>query len=124
MIAENGSRSPSYCERVYVVRDIILKLMEYGEVNQTFLVSFCGLINKQISLLETMEDNQLITRTYKSLGKGSFAIYKCAPKGYDSCKKILEPYENMFPRSVRFPPPEDLTKVHRYLAKIKPTLIR
>jgi len=105
----------------FVVRDIILKLMEYGEVNQTSLICFCGLINKQISLLETMEDNQLITRTYKLLGKGSVAIYKWAPKGYEFCKKILEPYENMFPISVRFPPPEDLTKVHRYLAKIKPT---
>ena len=88
MIAENGSRSPSYRERVYVVRDIILKLMDNGEVNQTSLRSFCGLnINKHISLLETMEDNQLITRTYKSLGKGSVEIYKCAPKGYKFCKK-------------------------------------
>lgn len=125
MIAENGSQSPSYRQRVYMDRDIILKLIEYGEVNQTSLISFCGLnINKQISLLETMENNQLITRTYKSLGKGSVAIYKCAPKGYEFCKKILEPYENIFPRSVRFPPPEDLTKEHRYLAKIKPILIR
>lgn len=71
-----------------------------------------------------MEDNQLITRTYKSLGKRSVAIYKCAPKGYEFCKKILERYENMFTRSVRSPPPEDnLTKEHRYLAKIKPILI-
>jgi hypothetical protein len=88
-----GSRSPSYCERGYVVRDIILKLMEYGEVNQIFLISFCGLnINKHISLLETMEDNQLITRTYKSLGKGSVAIYKCAPKVYEF--SVLQRYMN------------------------------
>ena len=39
--------------------------MEYGEVNQTSLISFCGLnINKHISLLETMEDNQ---SNYKNL---------------------------------------------------------
>ena len=38
-----------------------------------------------------MENNQLITRTYKLLGKGLVAIYKCSPKGYGFCKKILEP---------------------------------
>jgi predicted transcriptional regulator len=127
MIAKNlESKRLSYRDRVYMVRDIILKLVEYGEVNQTALISFCGLnINKHRSILEKMEDNELITRTDKLLSNRSVAIYKCAPKGYEFCKNILEPYEKLFPRSEKFPPPGDsLTKEHRSLAKINPILIR
>ena len=38
----SGSNS-SYRDRIYIVKDIILKLLEYSELNQTALVSFCGL---------------------------------------------------------------------------------
>jgi hypothetical protein len=32
-------------DRVYIRKDIILKLSEYGELNQTKLMSYCGLNN-------------------------------------------------------------------------------
>ena len=35
--------SGSYRDRIYIVKDIILKLVERGELNQTALLSFCGL---------------------------------------------------------------------------------
>ena len=38
----SGSQT-SYRDRIYIVKDIILKLVEYGELNQTALISFCGL---------------------------------------------------------------------------------
>ena len=37
------SGSQPYRDRIYIVKDIIMKLVEYGELNQTALVSFCGL---------------------------------------------------------------------------------
>ena len=35
--------SKKYRERIYIVKDIILTLSEYGQLNQTALFSFCGL---------------------------------------------------------------------------------
>ncbi len=93
----------SYRDRVYIVSDIILKLVEYGEMNQTAVTTFCGLnISKHRSILDKMEHNGLIERTEQSLGKRSITIYKCTPKGVEFCKNILEPYEKMFPRSEIF----------------------
>lgn len=89
----------SYRDRIYIVKDIILKLAEYGELNQTALMSFCGLnINKHRSILEKMRYNDLVARTEKTLGKKAIAVYKCTPKGFEFCKNILEPYESIFPR--------------------------
>jgi predicted transcriptional regulator len=89
----------SYRDRIYIVKDIILKLAEYGELNQTALMSFCGLnINKHRSILEKMQYNDLVGRTEKTLGKKAIAVYKCTPKGFEFCKNILEPYESIFPR--------------------------
>jgi hypothetical protein len=31
-----------YRDRVYIRKDIILKLSEYGELNQSKLMSYCG----------------------------------------------------------------------------------
>lgn len=92
-------KTVSYRDRIYIVKDIILKLAEYGELNQTALMSFCGLnVNKHRSILEKMQYNGLVARTEKFLGKKPIAIYRCTPKGFEFCRNILEPYESIFPR--------------------------
>jgi predicted transcriptional regulator len=48
----SGSPS-SYRDRIYIVKDVILKLVEYSELNQTALVSFCGLNLKNTRLHPT-----------------------------------------------------------------------
>ena len=74
-------------------------LVQYGELNQTALVSFCGLnLKKHKPILDELEKNNLITSVERSLGKRIITIYKPAPKGIEFCKTILEPYENVFPR--------------------------
>jgi predicted transcriptional regulator len=94
----SGSRS-SYRDRIYIVKDLILKLVEYGELNQTALVSFCGLnLKKHKSILEDIEDNGLIERREMTLGKRIVTIYRPTQKGMAFCRDILEPYEKMFPR--------------------------
>jgi predicted transcriptional regulator len=94
----SGSRS-SYRDRIYIVKDVILKLVEYGELNQTALVSFCGLnLKKHKSILEDIEDNELIERREVSIGKRTVTIYRPTQKGMAFCRDILEPYEKMFPR--------------------------
>jgi len=94
------SGSPnSYRDRIYIVKDVILKLVEYGELNQTALVSFCGLnLKKHKSILEDIEYNELIERREATIGKRTVTFYRPTQKGMAFCKDILEPYEKMFPR--------------------------
>ena len=94
----SGSPS-SYRDRIYMVKDVILKLVEYGELNQTALVSFCGLnLKKHKSILEDIEENELIERREVTLGKRIVTIYRSTQKGVAFCRDILDPYEKMFPR--------------------------
>lgn len=94
----SGSPS-SYRDRIYIVKDIILKLVEYGELNQTALVSFCGLnLKKHKVILDDLQQNGLITRSEIMVRKRVVAIYRPTPTGIEFCRNILEPYETMFPR--------------------------
>ncbi len=94
----SGSAS-SYRDRIYIVKDIILKLVEYGELNQTALVSFCGLnLKKHKPILDDLEANGLIIRKERTIGKRTVAVYTTTQKGIEFCRDILEPYEKMFPR--------------------------
>ena len=89
----------SYREKIYIIKDVILKLVEYGELNQTALASFCGLnMTKHKHLIDVLEAKQLICRTQITVGKRTITMYKPSSKGIEFCKRILEPYEIMFPR--------------------------
>ncbi len=93
------SGSTPYRDRIYIIKDIILTLVQYGELNQTALVSFCGLnLKKHKSILDELETNNLIQSEERHLGKRIVTIYKPSAKGIEFCKTILEPYENLFPR--------------------------
>ena len=93
------SGASTYRDRIYIIKDIILMLVQYSELNQTALVSFCGLnLKKHKPILDQLETNDLITSMEKSLGKRVITVYKPTPKGIEFCKTILEPYEKVFPR--------------------------
>ena len=75
-------------------------LSEYGELNQTKLLSYSGLnIAKHKEILDDMEQKGLIQRKEEAWGKKTIIKYKVSPKGHEFCKLILEPYEEMFPRA-------------------------
>lgn len=77
-------------------------LSEYGELNQTKLLSYSGLnIAKHKEILDDMEQKGLIERKEEAWGKKTIIKYKVSPKGHEFCKLILEPYEEMFPRTER-----------------------
>ena len=89
----------SYRDRIYIIQDIILKLTEYGELNQTALISFTGLnLKKHRCILDELEVNGLIQKSESPFGKRMVTVYKPTQKGIDFCRSILEPYERMFPR--------------------------
>jgi predicted transcriptional regulator len=94
------SLSPtSYRDRIYIVEDIILKLAEYSELNQTALISFSGLnLKKHRCILDELEVNGLIQKHESPFGKRTVIVYKPTQKEVEFCRSILEPYERMFPR--------------------------
>ncbi len=91
--------SHEYRDRIYIRKDIILKLAEYGELNQTSLLSYCGLnLVKHKDILDDMEAKGIIVRTEEPWGNKKIIKYKVSEKGKEFCRMILDPYEEMFPR--------------------------
>jgi predicted transcriptional regulator len=90
-----------YRDRVYIRKDIILKLSEYGELNRTKLMSYCGLNNvKHKEIIDDMVGKGLMARLEEPWGnKKTIIKYKLSEKGRETLKMLLEPYEALFPRS-------------------------
>jgi predicted transcriptional regulator len=77
----------------------MLKLFEYGELNQSKLISYCGLNNaKHREIIDDMVEKDLITRTEESWGAKTITKYMISEKGMEILRKVLEPYEALFPR--------------------------
>jgi len=94
--------SKEYREKINIVKDIILTLSEYGELNQTSLYSFCGLnISKHKKILDSLERNEIIQREEKLDGKRTVTIFKVTNRGITFCREIIEPYEKLFPRKFK-----------------------
>jgi predicted transcriptional regulator len=89
-----------YRDRIYIRKDIMFKLYEYGELNQSKLMSYCGLNNvKHKEIIDDMVEKELIVRTIESWGSKTIIKYRVSEKGREILKEILEPYETLFPRS-------------------------
>ena len=88
-----------YRDRIYIVKDIILTLSEYGQLNQTALFSFCGLnISKHKDILDSLQENEMIQSEELLEGKRKITIFKATQKGMEFCNQIIAPYEKLFPR--------------------------
>jgi predicted transcriptional regulator len=88
-----------YRDRIYIRKDIMLKLSEYGELNQSKLMSYCGLNNvKHKEILDDMAGKQLIERFEEAWGSKTIIKYRMSEKGRAILREILEPYESLFPR--------------------------
>ena len=89
----------TYREKIYIIKDIISLLAEYGSLNQTTLVSYSGLnLKKHKHILDNLETRGLISKTALEEGKRTITIYKATVKGIEFCRMIIEPYEELFPR--------------------------
>jgi len=77
----------------------LLKLYEFGEMNQSRLMSICGLNNvKHKGILDGMVNKQMIERKNEAWGNKNIYKYKIAEKGKILLEEILERYEDLFPR--------------------------
>ena len=93
-----------YREKIYILKDVILTLSEYGALNQTALISHCGLnLKKHRNILDSLEENGMVTRFEEKSGKRTVTMYKATQKGLEFCKTILDPYEELFPRKSKNP---------------------
>ena len=88
-----------YRDRVYIRKDVLLKLYEFGEMNQSRLMSICGLNNvKHKGILDDMVKKNMIERNTEAWGSKTIIKYKISQKGKDIFRQVLEPYEELFPR--------------------------
>jgi predicted transcriptional regulator len=96
------SSAVSYRDKIYIRKDILLKLIQYRSLNQTALLSFCGLnLQKHKQILVEMEERGLLAKREIYRGKKKITLYEVTGDGVQFCRKILEPYEEMFPRIKR-----------------------
>jgi predicted transcriptional regulator len=73
---------------IYIIKDLILKFVEWGELNRTSLMSFCRLnLKKHRSILDGMKANGLIARREEAGGKKVTSIYKRPQKGFNFLPK-------------------------------------
>jgi predicted transcriptional regulator len=88
-----------YRDRIYIRKDVLLKLYDYGELNQSKLMSYCGLNNvKHKEILDDMVKKGIIDRIEEAWGNKMVIKYKASEKGREILREILMPYEELFPR--------------------------
>jgi len=76
-----------------------LKLYEYGEMNQSKLMSVCGLNNvKHKGILDSMVTKQMITRKEEPWGNKTIYKYNISNTGKKLLEEVLQKYEDLFPR--------------------------
>lgn len=89
----------SYRDKIYIIKDIISLLTEYGQLNQTTLISYSGLnLKKHKHILDTLESRGFISKLISENDKRPVTIYKATNKGVEFCQTIIAPYEELFPR--------------------------
>lgn len=88
-----------YRDRIYIRKDVIVKLTEAGELNRTKLLGYCGLnIVKHKEILDDTEAKGFIEKFSEDWDTKSVTKYRVTEKRRQLSKMILEPYEEMFPR--------------------------
>lgn len=77
----------------------MLKLYEFGEMNQSRLMSICGLNNvKHKEIIDDLVKKEMIERKTEPWGNKTIIKYNISEKGREIFKEVLEPYEELFPR--------------------------
>ena len=101
-VRAGGTAPHQYRDRIFIRKDIILTLAEYGRLNATSLATNCGLnMAKHRGILEDLEEKGIIGSAVEK-GKGrDVTYYHVTGKGLEFCSRVLDPYEEMFPRKGR-----------------------
>jgi|SRR5581483_5079205 len=96
----NKSKAPQR-EKIYIIKDLISKLVEWGELNQTNLISYCGLnLSKHRQLVAELSHKGLIEKEHLRKGRRIITVYRPTIKGIVFYNEILEGYERVISRSM------------------------
>lgn len=88
-----------YRDRIYIRKDILLALTEAGDLNQSTLLSHCGLnIVAHRDILEDLEEKGFIKKEEEPWGGKKIIKYSITERGIHVLKEVLDPYEELFPR--------------------------
>jgi predicted transcriptional regulator len=69
-------------------------------MNQSKLMSYCGMNNvKHKEILDSMVEKGMIDKNEQAWGSKIIIKYNISQKGASILREILEPYEELFPRS-------------------------
>ncbi|MGN6624558.1 MAG: winged helix-turn-helix domain-containing protein [Candidatus Nitrosocosmicus sp.] len=69
-------------------------------MNQSKLMSYCGMNNvKHKEILDSMVEKGMIDKSEQAWGSKIIIKYNISQKGASILREILEPYEELFPRS-------------------------
>jgi predicted transcriptional regulator len=80
----------SYRDRNYIIKDVISKLVQHGELNKSNLISYCGLnLKKHQYILDDLESKKLIIKNEVLQRKRTITIYKPTAKGLEFCSGII-----------------------------------
>ena len=89
----------SYRDAIHIRKDIISALMEYGQLNQSRLISHCNLnYAKHIGIIDQLVEKAIIARSERKWGNSNVIEYAATDKGVQFMLRVMQPYENMFPR--------------------------
>ena len=70
-----------YRDRIYIRKDILLKLYEHGEMNQSKLMSYCGMNNvKHKEILDSMVEKGMIDKNEQAWGSKIIRKYNISEK--------------------------------------------
>ena len=86
-------------DKIYIIRDIMLRLLRSGEMNKSMLLSLCGLNSKlHAFVLDDLESRNFVLRRSEMKGAKEISLYNITHDGMQFCNTVLTPYESVFPR--------------------------
>lgn len=89
-----------YRDKLFIRKDVILTLAEYGRLNATTLATYCNLnMLKHKPVLVDLEKKGIVRSVVETVKGRKITYYSVTPKGLEFCARVLSPYEEMFPRS-------------------------
>lgn len=89
-------------DKIYIIKDVMLRLLRTGEMNKSMLLSLCGLNSKiHAFVLDDLETRNFVVKRQTRNGAKEISIYNITYDGMQFCNNILAPYEEVFPRKTR-----------------------
>src|SRR5262245_169979 len=76
-------------DKIYIIRDIMLRLLRSGSMNKSMLLSLCGLNSKlHAFVLDDLESRNFVVRKSEMKGAKEISIYNITHHGMQFCETV------------------------------------